>query len=97
MHRVLLRHEELRVRDDDRTERALIEDLAQPLFGSFLHDTARRAGEKANDILDALRPDEAQGTAGPADARAHESATANTPDKGRKVADWRELILAAAS
>ena len=50
VQRVLLRHEELRERDDDRTERALIEDLAQPMFGSFLQDAelerARREGQR---------------------------------------------------
>lgn len=94
VERVLLRHEEMRERDDDRTERALVEDLAQPLFGSFLQDARlNERGEKANDILDALRPANRNDRLAKLTLELTESASANSPEKGRKVAEWRQLIM----
>jgi hypothetical protein len=94
VERVLRRHEELRERDDDRTEAALIEDLAQPMFGSFLENAKlEERGEHANDILDALRPADRGATLRTLTDELTQAATASAPDKGRNVAVWRDLIL----
>ena len=57
VERVLRRHEELRAPDDERIERALVAEVAQDAFGSFLAVSGlAQRGETDGDILSALRP-----------------------------------------
>ena len=51
------RHEELRQRGDDRTEKQLVRDTADDVFGGFLAASGLdERGKDRNQIVDALRP-----------------------------------------
>ena len=58
MLRLLRRHEELRAPGDDRTEKQLVLDTANSVFGGFLRQSRLdERGEEHNDVIDALRPE----------------------------------------
>ena len=94
IERLLNRHEELRLRGDERASRAIAQEVADTRFESFLAQSwLNERTEEQNAILDAIRPNE---------QRKQEmrhlkdqllaAVTNNTPEKGRSVPEWRALI-----
>ena len=92
---VLRRHNQDRSRDDDRTETAVVEEVAQRLFLRFLGEVQlNERSEEFNEIIDALRSNEGRKTTlktltGEITAAVSE----NSPDRGRSTREWRALIL----
>ena len=91
--RVLRRHEELRGRGDDRTEKQLVRDTASEVFGGFLAASGlEERGEDRNQIIDALRPetlrDDLKAVYGDILDRVKET----IPEKGARAADVRRGI-----
>src|SRR4051812_6816989 len=90
VERFLHRHEELRGRGDDRTERQLVRDTADAVFGGFLEASGlNERGEEQNQILDALRPvglkDDLKGLY----TDVLEGIRQTIPDKGGRAVDVR--------
>lgn len=93
MERMLRRHEELRPRGDDRTEKQLIQDTADQVFGGFLAASGMdERGEDRNQIIDALRPQSLKADLKTVYAETLNKIRESIPEKGARAADVRRNI-----
>jgi hypothetical protein len=93
VERLLNRHEELRIRGDERSSRAIAQEVADNAFGSFLAKSGlNERTEDQNDVLDAIRPPARTEELNALRADIFSRVTQNTPEKGRSIHEWRTLI-----
>ncbi|WP_193509114.1 tubulin-like doman-containing protein [Cryobacterium sp. BB736] len=93
MERFLRRHEELRPRGDDRTERQLVQDTAEAVFPGFLVASGLdERGEDRNQIVEALRPEGLQNDLKTVFNETLQKISETIPEKGLKAADVRRSI-----
>ncbi|WP_127126723.1 tubulin-like doman-containing protein [Georgenia sp. SYP-B2076] len=94
VERVLRRHEELRLPDDERIERRLVADVAQDVFGSFLAESGLdERGEGRGDLLAALRPEQQVRLARDLADELHRRVTGGMPEKGLSSVEVRHRIV----
>lgn len=90
---LLLRHEKLRNRGDERPSFVIAQEVADQRFTSFLESSRlNERTEEKNDILDALRPatrDEELRLLGD---QIFSQVTGSSPEKGLAVIEWRDRI-----
>jgi len=91
--RFLHRHEELRQRGDDRTEKQLVRDTADAVFGGFLASSGLdERGVDRNQIIDALRPSTLAHDLKAQYTEVLRKTKEAIPDKGARAADVRRNI-----
>lgn len=93
VERILRRHEELRAPADDRTEKKLIQDTADLVFGGFLAASGMdERGADRNQIIDALRPLTLKGDLKSVYVETLNKIKETIPEKGARAADVRRGI-----
>jgi len=91
--RFLRRHEELRQPGDDRTEKQLIRDTADDVWGGFLTASGlHERGEENNQILDALQPPELLEDLKSVYSQILQAVKKAIPAKGARAVDVRRTI-----
>ncbi|KAE8762327.1 tubulin-like doman-containing protein, partial [Georgenia thermotolerans] len=94
VERVLRRHEELRLPDDERIPRRLVADVAQDVFGAFLTASGLdERGDGAHDVLDGLRPETQAGLARALADTLHRRVAEGVGDRGLSAVEVRHRIL----
>ena len=87
------RHEELRQRNDDRTEKQLVRDTADDVFGGFLAASGLdERGKDRNQIVDALRPPSLRDDLKAVFVEIQTKTKEAIPDKGARAEDVRRNI-----
>lgn len=93
VERFLRRHEELRQRGDDRSERQLVRDTADATFGGFLASSGLdERGPDRNQIIDALRPESLADDLRAQYTEILRRTQESIPAKGARAADVRLTI-----
>lgn len=93
VERFTRRHEELRQRGDDRTEKQLVRDTADDVFGGFLAASGLdERGKDRNQIVDALRPQSLRDDLKAVFVEIQTKAKEAIPDKGARAEDVRRNI-----
>ena len=94
VERVLRRHEELRLPDDERIPRRLVADVAQDVFGAFLAASGLdERGDGAHDILDGLRPENQAALARALADTLHRRVAEGVGERGLSAVEVRHRIL----
>ncbi|WP_157155705.1 tubulin-like doman-containing protein [Diaminobutyricimonas sp. LJ205] len=93
VERFLRQHETLRARGDERTEKQLIMETADDVFGGFLDASGLdERGEDRNQIIDALRPDSIKSDLKAVYTEVLSKIRETIPERGARASDVRRGI-----
>ena len=91
--RFLRQHESNRARGDERTEKQLVKDTAESVFGGFLAASGLdERGEERNQIIDALRPESLKEELKSVKNEVLAKIRETIPEKGARASDVRHQI-----